>query len=187
MSSSRSWLRASVGIVLPLLMMACEGGDGGQGGAGGAAGGQGGAGGAAGGQGGTGGGAMALAADGLAQDDCAPDDGPALAMNVGTANACGMPGDDAPQARFLAYPGAVDMLAPGDKWSYVVGDAGELSIGWFPSGASGSLETPKSGQIEVISATATTVEVKYSFETMAGDQYAGTAVLDICDSTPLCG
>lgn len=200
MRTSRNWLLAGMSLLLPLAMMACDGGGGGQGGAGGATGGggaggtgaQGGSGGSGGssgvgGAGGTGGAAMSLAADGTIQDDCAPNDGPAIALHVGTASACGMPGDDAPQARFLAYPGSVDMLAAGDKWTATAGSIGQMTVSWYPGGAMGAVEGTKTGELEVISATATMVEVKYSFETMNGEKYAGTAVLDACDSTPLCG
>jgi hypothetical protein len=191
---SKRWSRAGLCLALPLLLAACDGNGGGQGGSGGTAG-EGGSGGTAGaggaggqgGSGGAGGTAMSVADDGLIQDDCAPDDGAAISANIGTASACGMPLDNAAQARFLAFPADVATLAAGDKWTYVEGMPGDLSVGWFPDGAAGMIESAKSGSLEVVSASAMEVVLKYSLVTMDGVPYAGTATVSVCDNTPLCG
>ena len=130
---------------------------------------------------------MSLAGDGLIQNDCAQNDGTAVSGNIGTASACGEALGSAPQVRFLAYPASVASLVAGDKWTYVEGTIGELSVGWLPEGPAGMVETAKSADLEVISASATEVELKYSFQTMDGTSYAGTATVSVCDSTPMCG
>lgn len=180
MNSIGRWLRAGAALGLPLLIAACDGGGGGgQGGSGGA-----GAGGGQGGSGGAGGEGMSLLGCGLIQADCAPDDGAAVSADVGTWSACGAALDGAPLARFLMFPADIDGLAPGAKWTTAGGD---LSIGWLPDGAAGMVTGASSGEISVVSAGSTIVEVEYTFETNDGVTYSGKATLTVCDSAPLCG
>jgi hypothetical protein len=177
--------RARWYLALPLVLAACGGGGGGgQGGAGGEGGTGGGSGG---GQGGGGGAPTALVDDGLIRDDCAPDDGAAISADIGTASACGMPLDNAAAARFYAFPADLSTLAAGDEWSYLEGMPGDLSVSFFPDGGAGMSESVKSGHLQVVSVTATEVELAYSFETTAGVSYAGTAKVSVCDGPALCG
>lgn len=191
-------------VVLAGMLAACDGGssggqggtagEGGAGATGGSGGSTGGSGGATGGSGGSGGMtggsgggmSMSLPGDGLIQNDCAPNDGAAISAIIGTDAACDMPLGNMPQARFLAYPASVSMLAAGDKWTFD-GAASELSIGWLPDGAAGMVENVKSGELTIVTPGATAVEVEYTFETMGGTVYTGAATLDVCDALPMCG
>lgn len=194
------WIGFAAAAALSLLIAGCGGTGGGSGGSGGSAGGSGGSGGNAGGSGGaggaTGGGGgvvgggggatLSLTDQGITQNDCAPNDGPAIAVRIGTPSACGDTPNAAPQAWFLAYPAQEATLATGDKWDFTAGSPGSLSVTFYPNGTSGSGAAPNSGQLEVLEVNATQVRFSYGFE-MPDMSYGGTATVMLCENQPLCG
>lgn len=192
------WFHVAAGVALSIALAAC-GGSGGSSSEGGGSGttstgGLGGSGGSVGGTGGvaTGGGdggaTVSLADQGIAQNDCAPNDGAAIAVRIGTPSVCDDTPNAAMQVWFLAYPGQTGTLAVGDQWDYTDGSVGNLSASFWPAGTSGAQTTAKSGHLEVKNlVSADQVQFDYSFVTTDGMSYAGTATVLICASQPLCG
>lgn len=197
------WVQLFSGVALSIALAACgdSGGSGGSsgGGTGGtgtggagtggmATGGTGTGGAATGGTGGSGGAPIALAEQGIVLNDCAPNDGPAIAARIGTPSVCGDTPNATPQVWFLAYPAQTGTLAIGDQWDFGGGSVGNLSATFWPDGSVGGQTSPTAGHLQVKDiANADQVVFEYSFTTADGAHYAGTATIAICASQPLCG
>ena len=193
--------RGFAGALLALVALALagcgssggsEGGSGGSG-TGGTSTGGGGAGGATGGSGGTmvtggtGGALPSLANQGITQNDCAPNDGAAIAVRIGTASVCDDTANAAPQVWYLAYPANLSTVAIGDAWDITPGSLGSLSAGYWPDGTVGGQVNVTGGHLQVKSfPSAGEVELDYLFET-GTESFSGTATVLKCDSTPMCG
>jgi len=164
----------SVFIVLTLAallcMAACSGGDDGQGGAGGKL--------------DLG---MPLLADGTASDWCAPDGGTALAFTFGTAATCEKAPGAEPQVHFVVYPGSTTTLTPGQSWSFDETNIGmEARAWWYPDGLAAKAKIPKSGFVEVLSASIIDVKARYSFLADDGKRYGGEVTVWRCPSMLNC-
>lgn len=132
--------------------------------------------------------AMAISREGIVQNDCAPNDGPALSFVVGARLACDGVSMNQPQARFYAYPGGLMNLSAGQSFRMpTVGGSGALSITWSPSGDGASSEAAAAGSVEVISVAPGEARVRYAFTTQAGASYSGEARLVICQRVTRCG
>jgi hypothetical protein len=138
------------------------------------------------GTGGTGMG-MSLADQGIAQNDCAPNDGPAMSVRIGQKSQCAEMNDPSPQAWFLAYPAQTQGLMNADTWTQGPGMNMQVSVYWLPDGAGGQGESTKNAILKVVSADDTQIVFEYLFETMAGETYSGNATVVICASMPMCG
>lgn len=190
------WFHVAAGVALSMVVAGCGGstgsGEGGSGGTGGGTstggtgtGGTGTGGTATGGSGGTGGAPMSLAETGVAQDDCAPNDGPAISAYIGNPSVCNDTPNGSQQVRFLAYPAQMAMLKNGDAWDFA---SGNLSAAFYPDGTSGAQVAPKSGHLEVVNVVSVDqVEFSYKFTTVDDVDYAGTVTLSVCPSQGLCG
>jgi hypothetical protein len=133
-----------------------------------------------------------LLAEGTAGDRCAPNDGPALTFNIGTASTCTVPPGSEPQIHLLVYPGSTSTLAAGQSWSFDEGTVGEeVNAWWYPAGLSVMPKYPKSGFVEVLSVSLVKVEVRYSFVVLNEDKepekYGGEVSLWLCPSMQMCG
>ena len=195
---SNRWLSSWTGLFLAAVIAGCGGtvssSSGGGSGGGTSTGGSGGVtstgGGGAGGAtstGGTstGGAAQALADQGVAQQDCAPNDGPAVGLHIGTASICNDSANSATQAYFLVYPANLAELTPGLSWDL----GGGLDVQFYANGTTGASESSTAAHLEVVSvdAAANTATFSYSFTTMSGAKYAGTATLLGCSGGGFCG
>lgn len=142
-----------------------------------------------GGEGGAGGSAQSLADQGTIKPDCAPNDGPAIAIRIGWPSACDATAESTPFARFYAYPVMMKDLTEGQSWTVSTGIGSQgVNATWFPNGSNGEQVVVESGSIEVISVSDPEVGVRYQFVTPSGESYSGEATVSTCPAAaPMCG